>query len=608
MERIRSTFIIVKYFVIFLTLILFSSSFAWSRPVKQATINYVEVRTLPEKYTNQVLAYITVSSDEDTPVEGLLKSDFTAFEDGRQVIIDNVKTATDPMSVVLAIDTSGSMQARDPSGRTSMDAAKQAAAEFIQMLGKKDKVAIFSFNNSPMLQLDFTDDHGSAIKTVNTLAAKTRAATCLYDTAFEAVKKAAEIPRGRRAIILLTDGKDEKGGHTCSIHTSNDVIDIATSKTIRVPIYTVGVGPKVDPRELARISAFTGGRSLLAASTDELKSLYRLLSDQLKNQYRIIYKTLAPSGEHSLVLKVSRNNSSIQDEKRFWSPPLPVLQTPSLIFISPGPNDQIKGMVLIKTNIKPDNALVKVRYYIDSVLKGEKTSPNFNTFKWNSDNLKAGLHVLRVEAVDIKGQVGSAEITIRKKASSLSSEQTVSPVKSKKEGMIPALGWIILLFLFILIAGTIIFLIVKRRTATITTPTDTADKIEDETIFMEDIAETVPVPPATLKVINSLNLKPGKIFKLVGINTIGRNKENNIDIPDKSVSRKHGEIYFENGMFIIRDLGSRNGIKVNDRRVLADGAKLEDGALIKLSPKTTLQFHCIAAGKKVIPDDKTMKY
>ncbi len=603
MERICSNFIIVKHLFTFLTLIFLCPSSAWSRPVKQVTINYIEVRTLAEKYTNQVRAYVTVSSDEDTLVMGLLKENFTAFEDGRLIMIDNVNIATDPMSVVLAIDTSGSMQAQDPSGRSSMDAAKQAAAEFISMLGKKDRIAIFSFNNNPTLQLDFTDDHNLAIKAVNALTAKAKAATCLYDTAFEAVKKAAEIPRGRRAIILLTDRKDEKGGHVCSMHTSNDVIDIATSKTIRVPIYTVGAGPKVDPRELARISAFTGGRSLLAVSTDELKNLYRLLSEQLKNQYRITYKTLSPSGEHSLVLKVSRKNGSVQDEKRFWSPPLPVLQIPSITLISPGPTSHIKGMVIIKTGIKPDNTLVKVRYYIDSLLKGENTSPPFNIFKWNSEGLKAGLHVLRVEAVDIKGQVGSAEITIHKKALSSSPDKAVPPAKIKKESMLPMVG---LIFLFILIACTTIFFLVRRKTAT--TPTHMADEIEDETVFMEDVSDTVPVPPATLEIVECLTLKPGKIFKLVGINKIGRSKDNNIEIPDKSISRKHGEIYFENGMFIIRDLGSRNGIKVNNHRVLADGAKLEDGALIKIGPKTVVQFHCIAARKEATPDDKTLKY
>jgi len=88
---------------------------------------------------------------------------------------------------------------------------------------------------------------------------------------------------------------------------------------------------------------------------------------------------------------------------------------------------------------------------------------------------------------------------------------------------------------------------------------------------------------------------------------IGRSSSNDVCIPDKSISRKHGEIFFDDGVFHIRDLGSRNGIKVDGKRVLAEGLALQNGAKIQLAPKTILEFQTIVL-KAVEPDDKTRRY
>ena len=49
--------------------------------------------------------------------------------------------------------------------------------------------------------------------------------------------------------------------------------------------------------------------------------------------------------------------------------------------------------------------------------------------------------------------------------------------------------------------------------------------------------------------------------------TLGRSREADIVIDDANVSRKHAEVRPSGGSWIVRDLGSTNGIKVNGRRV-----------------------------------------
>ena len=587
----------------------------WGQTIQEMTINYVEAVTMPEQFANQIRIYATVTGEDQNPISGLSAADFEILEDGRRVAINDVSPATDPMAVVLAIDTSGSMQARDRFGRTSMTAAIDAAVKFIFMLSDGDRVALFSFNNEPFLQIDFSEDHEAAIEAVNLLTAKPNAATCLYDTAFEAVQKAAEIPKGRRAIIVLTDGKDEKAGRACSTHNSNDVIDIATTKSIRVPIYTIGVGPKVDARELSRIASFTGGRSLMATSLADLEGLYQTIADQLKNQYLVTYTSRTLSGEHSLVLKVLHKGTKGQDEKRFWSPPLPVSKPPTIRFLSPGTGDQLKGVVPIKISIEPKGAAAKVRYYVDASLKEEDTTAPFDTFSWDTAGLSGGLHILRAEVIDINGRTGSAEMTVTVAGPPAGSQLQPTTAAHEKKAAAPVSIWIVGIVLLAGLAGGFAYCFVRKQRLDECTPEKTMrvdDKptmdIEDETLFMADFGDAEPVPPASVKVVKSEALVAGKSFEVSSITRIGRGSDNDIQIPDGSISRKHGEIYFEDGAYYIRDLGSKNGIKIDGKRVLSGGASLHPGAKIQLAPKTILEFHTVALVKDAEPDDKTKIY
>jgi len=616
-----------SFMVVFATVVL-SATIARGQPVEQVTINYIEAAAVADQYANEVRAYVTVTATGQKPISNLAPSDFKALEDGQSVTIKEVASTADPMAVVLAIDTSGSMQARDASGRTSMEAARKAAADFIAMLSADDRLALFSFNREPRLHSDFSSDHDAVISAVNALEAKPNAYTCLYDTAFEAVKKAAEIPRGRRAVILLTDGKDERGDGPCSTHNVTDVIDLATTKTIRVPIYTIGVGPKVDAKELGRIANLTGGRSLLATSLEQLQGFYQTLADQLKNQYLLTYNSQTPSGEHSLVIKVQHQGRQGQDEKRFWVPPLPVLHPPSVNFADVTPSDQSADILKVKVNIVPEQTAAKLRYYVDGALKGEITSPPFDTFDWHTAELSAGLHVLRVEVIDIKGQSGMNEMT--REVAGVPIPPGLPPDSTEqKEG--PAGGFIVqlaaLTALLLGAAGGVFWWFHRRQkgdAAAVQMVAQTgcpeprgkiARDIEDETVFWGNagnadkvgaVAE-IEVPAATLTVVENQGLDKGKTFELTGATSIGRGDDNDITIPDKAISRRHAEIYFDANRFFIRDLGSKYGTQINGRDVTSGREPIADGDRIQLGPRTVLKFN-VSAPPEADNNTKTKSY
>ncbi|MFC1516377.1 protein kinase [Thermodesulfobacteriota bacterium] len=119
-----------------------------------------------------------------------------------------------------------------------------------------------------------------------------------------------------------------------------------------------------------------------------------------------------------------------------------------------------------------------------------------------------------------------------------------------------------------------------------------AARILEETAASEKTPEDEEsIPTATIEVIKSMSLKPGERFEFSGDATIGRDSKNQIQILDQKVSRKHGEIFVKDGRFHIRDLGSKNGILVDGKRVSGEGKGLHDGARIQLSSETILQFN-----------------
>ena len=63
--------------------------------------------------------------------------------------------------------------------------------------------------------------------------------------------------------------------------------------------------------------------------------------------------------------------------------------------------------------------------------------------------------------------------------------------------------------------------------------------------------------------------------------TLGRSRDADITLDDPNVSRRHAEVRPSGGAWIVRDLGSTNGVKINGRRI--DGAQsLKHGDLIEL--------------------------
>lgn len=77
------------------------------------------------------------------------------------------------------------------------------------------------------------------------------------------------------------------------------------------------------------------------------------------------------------------------------------------------------------------------------------------------------------------------------------------------------------------------------------------------------------------------NLKTGGVLPLADIITMGRKSDNTVVLDDKYVSSHHMKIFKRNNEYVIEDLDSTNGTKVNDIRI-ENRVTLRPGDVIKV--------------------------
>ncbi len=611
-----------------LTILLFSffSFFvSHAQQVENIAINYIEATANDDIGGVDVSGYVFASDANGNPIYGLNRESFVVIQDGQPIEIESAEIAKDPITIIIAIDTSGSMALPVQGGRTALDFAKEAAVNFIQTLTEEDQVAIysFSFREQIILHQELTIDHGAAINAVHSVNWGEYAHTCLYDGAIRAIETSLEVPTGRRAVIILTDGVDSTdiAGEECSINTQGDVIDKATNSTSKVPLFTVGFG-EIDEDVLTKMAKDTGGRSLIAPEATELNSLFGSISNQLKNQYLIKYHTEVASGEHSVVVKVG----NISDDSRVFIPTSKVAvvaeptrgptathtPAPELTLNLPGSlkiNTPKEGMLTIPVEVFPEDQVERFALYIDQQRIEEKHLPPFDKFEITMSDFEPGERAYRIEVTDKSGksQTREGKITIPERDAP-ATQATPVPTESEQTLMEQyGLFIAIAVILLIIIIGLIAFFTSRKKEEEI------PEYEPDATEFISEDAGVGPDPYSTmdnampggghqtamsssahLEVIEGMNVVSSNSFP-INRNpiTIGRNEGgviNDIDIPDKSVSRRHAEISQSGGRFTIRDKGSRYGTTVNGQGVSSAGGEINNGDTIGIGRRIKLKF------------------
>ncbi len=233
---------------------------------RRVEIGYVEE-------VNRVLLWATVTDKEGRFVFDLVKDDFRVLENGAPQKILEFGREQRPITLAILLDTSGSM-------REAMKEVHEAAKAFVETLGADDRALLVTFDDKVLLIQDLTSDKAKLAEAIESTEAI--GDTALHDALHAAYRKLRGI-RGRKAVILLSDGED-----TTSQFSQPRVLEEV--KASNVLLYAVGLG-SADKKLLRELSEVTGGRAYFADKASELAGVYQQIALELKGQFFLSYET-----------------------------------------------------------------------------------------------------------------------------------------------------------------------------------------------------------------------------------------------------------------------------------------------------------------------------
>jgi VWFA-related protein len=231
---------------------------------------------------------VSVTDSRSRYVTDLKTDDFAVFEDGIKQDLSIFRHEDIPISLVLVLDTSASMDEK-------LGQAQTAAVRFVKTLRPQDNAEVMQFNDRTTVLQDFTPDHQKLEEAVKRTEAS--GPTALHNALYVALKdlnkmkKAAELRR--RAIVLLSDGED-----TASLVNDEQVLELA--RKTEIAIYAISLRPSRVPERnrqqfsqavhlLTALSRETGGQVFFPNSISELDTVYDRIAEELRTQYNLGY-------------------------------------------------------------------------------------------------------------------------------------------------------------------------------------------------------------------------------------------------------------------------------------------------------------------------------
>ncbi len=205
--------------------------------------------------------------------------DLVVAEDGVEQRIDTFHESVSPVSIILAIDASGSM-------KKWADTAKAAAASFVNSLRPQDALGVVMFADQSQLVVDLGTDRQKAQEAIAAYVPK--GGTALYDAIGDSLLR-LEKTEGRKVVVVVTDGRDEDNAGTKpgSSRTFEDVAD-AAGKAGAI-VFGIGVGHNVDRQVLSTLAAGSGGDVYFPEDVSQLEQEYRRVIENLRRRWTIGY-------------------------------------------------------------------------------------------------------------------------------------------------------------------------------------------------------------------------------------------------------------------------------------------------------------------------------
>lgn len=308
----------------------------------------------PIKIQATLISVPVIVSDRDGRyIAGLRNKDFKLYEDGVEREIAFFEATEEPISIALLIDTSRSTT-------KVLDEIKDAAGDFLREMRPQDRAMIVAFDYDVHVLSALTSDRKMLERAIRDAEIGQYIGTKLRDAVTEVTRRHFKTVEGRKAIILLTDGKDFQS------RISEDEL-LAESAESGAMIYTIyyetGMGgafrrggrfpfprnrrddvgrrrrfpysempPQQSDRRTRRIQRNEDAVSFLTelaevsagrfytSTTDDLRDTFRSIADELRHQYQLGFYPDAEKldgSRHTLKVTVSRTGAVVRARRSY---------------------------------------------------------------------------------------------------------------------------------------------------------------------------------------------------------------------------------------------------------------------------------------------------
>ena len=225
----------------------------------------------------------TVTDASGRFVPGLTRADFVVEEDGRKQEIQRFSQENErPLTLGVLVDKS-------PSVGGVFNAEKTAAISFLETTLKEGDLAmVISFDRTVTLEEDFTEDKRALRRVINSLTVGS--GTSIYDAIYLACKEQFPKQSGRKAIVLVSDGRDTTSKMKImealvAAHESDAVIYSISNQTSAF----FGIPGNGSPDTLKRFSLETGGTIFFVGNRSDLTEVFSEIAEELRSQYSLAY-------------------------------------------------------------------------------------------------------------------------------------------------------------------------------------------------------------------------------------------------------------------------------------------------------------------------------
>jgi VWFA-related protein len=255
-----------------------------------------EIKFAPS--TRVVTAKVHVEDPNGYFLPNLRRENFAVYEDGVRQKNVTVEIERSPATIALMLEYGGRYRELNKSLARQVP---EIGSQFLEAIGRDDKVAIFKYNSKLETLADFDHGHEPLDHIFETLKPPEPSEVNFYDSLLDVLHRMRPISE-RKAIIVVTSGVD-----TFSKATFAQVLEAARSSA--VPIYIISLShlmeleaitygsaapfARIDWRavekQLEALAKASGGRAYVVDSEVQIPGIYDDITENLRVRYVVTY-------------------------------------------------------------------------------------------------------------------------------------------------------------------------------------------------------------------------------------------------------------------------------------------------------------------------------